>query len=130
MYKESDIPYPENFYALTKLMGESEVSKISEYLIIRTNFVPRKPWPYLAAFTDRFGTYLFAENVAKGIKDVLDKKLHGIIHLVGNEKISMFELAKITTPDVKPMTIEDYEGPPLTMDMSLDTECWKKYSLR
>ena len=130
MYKESDIPYPENFYALTKLMGESEVSKISEYLIIRTNFVPRKPWPYLAAFTDRFGTYLFAENVAKGIKDVLDKKLHGIIHLVGNEKISMFELAKITTPDVKPMTIEDYEGPPLTMDMSLDTECWKKYVLQ
>ena len=130
MYKESDIPYPENFYALTKLMGESEVSKISEYLIIRTNFVARKPWPYPAAFTDRFGTYLFAENVAKGIKDVLDKKLHGIIHLVGDEKISMFELAKITTPDVKPMTVEDYEGPPLTMDMSLDTECWKKYSLR
>ena len=41
----------------------------------------------------------------------------------------MFELAKITTPDVKPMTIDDYEGPPLTMDMSLDTEHWKKYTL-
>jgi len=42
----------------------------------------------------------------------------------------MFELAKITTPKVKPMTIDDYEGPSLTMDMSLDTERWKKYSLK
>ena len=130
MYKESDIPYPENFYALTKLIGESQVSKISDYLIIRTNFVAKKPWPYPTAFTDRFGTYLFAENVAEGIKDVLDEKLHGIIHLVGDKKISMFELAKITTPDIKPMTINDYEGPSLTMDMSLDTEHWKKYSLK
>ena len=60
---------------------------------------------------------------------MLDKDLHGIVHLVGDRKISMFELAQITTPDIKPMTIDDYEGPPLTMDMSLDTEQWKKYSL-
>ena len=32
MYKESDIPYPENFYALTKLIGENEVTKIPNYL--------------------------------------------------------------------------------------------------
>jgi len=86
MYKENDVPYPENFYALTKLIGESEVSKISDYLIIRTNFVSRKPWPYPAAFTDRFGTYLFAGNVAKGIKDILEKDLNGIVHLVGDKK--------------------------------------------
>lgn len=130
MYKESDIPYPENFYALTKLIGESEVSKISDYLIIRTNFVAKKPWPYPAAFIDRFGTYLFAENVANGIKEILAENLTGIIHLVGNKKLSMFELAKIITPDVLPMTIEDYEGPSLTMDMSLDTERWQKYVLK
>src|SRR3989338_2792693 len=72
MYKESDIPYPENFYALTKLLGESEVSKLKNYVILRTNFVAKKPWPYPKAFTDRFGTYLFAENVALGIKEVID----------------------------------------------------------
>ncbi|KAF6245770.1 sugar nucleotide-binding protein [Nitrosopumilus sp. b2] len=129
MYKESDVPYPENFYALTKLVAESEVTKVSNHLIIRTNFVAKKPWPYPAAFTDRFGTYLFAENVAKGIKDILDEDLNEIVHLVGDKKISMFELAQITSPDIKPMTINDYQGPPLTMDMSLDTEKWKKYSL-
>ena len=35
----------------------------------------------------------------------------------------------MTTPDVQPMTIKDYSGPNLTMDMSLDTERRKKYKI-
>ena len=130
MYKENDVPYPENFYALTKLLGENEVTKLSNFIIIRTNFVAKKTWPYPKAFTDRFGTYLFAENVAIGISEILNENLNGIIHVVGNEKISMYELAKITTPDILPMTIKEYDGPRLTMDMSLDSERWKKYVLK
>lgn len=129
MYKESSIPYPENFYALTKLIGEHEVRRLPEFLIVRTNFVAKKKWPYPKAFTDRFGTYLFADDVAKGIEDVQKEKMSGVVHIVGDKKISVFELAKITTPDVQPMTIKDYSGPKLTMDMSLDTERWKKYKL-
>jgi len=129
MYNESSIPYPENFYALTKLLGEQEVKRVANHLIIRTNFTARKRWPYPKAFSDRFGTYLFAEDVAKGIQDVLGSDMSGIIHIVGEQKISMFELAKITTPGVKPMTINEYYGPNLTMDMSLDTQRWKKYKI-
>lgn len=129
MYKESSIPYPENFYALTKLLGEREVSKLSDYLIIRTNFVAKKKWPYPKAFTDRFGTYLFADDVALGIQEVQKEKLKGIVHIVGERKLSVYELAKMTTPNVGIITIKDYSGPPLTMDMSLDTERWKKYKI-
>ena len=129
MYKESSIPYPENFYALTKLLGEYEVNRLRDYLIIRTNFVSKKKWPYPKAFVDRFGTYLFAEDVARGINDVTKENLDGTVHIVGDKKISMFELAKMTTPDVQPMTINEYTGPRLTMDMSLDTERWKKYQI-
>ena len=129
MYTEESIPYPENFYSLTKLLGEFEVNQLPNSTIIRTNFVPRKPWPYEKAFTDRFGTYLFANQVANGILDVLKEKLTGIIHIVGDKKISVFELAKMTTPNIKPMTINDYSGPPLTMDMSLNSERWKKYTI-
>jgi len=129
MYDEDDIPYPKNFYALTKLLGESEISKLTNSVIIRTNFVSKKPWPYPAAFTDRFGTYLFASNVAIGIKEILESDLSGFVHIVGNKKISMYELAKITTPNVLPMKINEYNGPSLTMDMSLDSKRWKKYSL-
>ncbi len=129
MYKESSIPYPENFYALTKLLGEHEIRKLDQYLIVRTNFVAKERWPYPKAFSDRFGTYLFAEQVAKGISDVQKAKLEGVVHIVGDKKMSVLELAKITTPDVKPMTIHDYSGPPLTMDMSLDSERWRRYKI-
>lgn len=129
MYKEKSIPNPENFYALTKLLSEQQVSTLKNSLIIRTNFVSRKKWAYSKAFTDRFGTYLFSDQVANGIHDVLENNLKGIVHIVGNKKISMFELAKKTTPDIKPMNISEYSGPKLTMDMSLDTEIWKKYNL-
>ena len=129
MYEENSIPYPENFYALTKLVGEHEIRRLPKYLIVRTNFVAKKKWPYPKAFTDRFGTYLFADGVAKGIEDIQKENLLGIVHIVGDKKISVFELAKITTPDIKPMTIKEYSGPKLTMDMSLDTKRWRKYKL-
>lgn len=129
MYTESSIPKPVNFYGLTRLDAEKEVQKLQQYTIIRTNYVSMKKWPHLKAFTDRFGTYLFPKQVAQGIHDVQIKKITGIIHIVGDRKISMYELAKLTTPEIKPMTMNDYSGPPLTVDMSLDTERWKKYTL-
>lgn len=129
MYSEESIPYPENFYSLTKLLGEYVVNRLSNSLIIRTNFVGRQKWPYSKAFADRFGTYLFSDQVAQGILDVYNDDLSGIVHIVGNKKISMYELAKINTPEIQSMTMDDYDGPNLTIDMSLDTQRWKKYTL-
>ena len=129
MYTEKSIPYPENFYSLTKLLGEFEVNRLPNATIIRTNFVPKKPWPYEKAFTDRFGTYLFVDQVANGINDTIKEKLTGIVHIVGDKKISVFELAKMTTPQIEPMTINDYSGPKLTMDMSLDSIRLRKYKI-
>lgn len=130
MYDETSIPYPENFYSLTKLLGEYAVNQLENSLIIRTNFVGRKKWPYPKAFTDRFGTYLFSDQVAQGIFDVYSDDLNGIVHVVGDKKISMYELAQLTTHEIQPMTMNDYAGPRLTIDMSLDTKRWKKYTLQ
>ena len=128
-YTEEDIPYPENFYALTKLLGEFVVKKLPNYIIIRTNFVAKEKWRFPKAFVDRFGTYLFAEDVARGIDDVIKAKLQGIVHVCGNRKLSMLDLARITTPNVQPMTMSEYNGPRLTVDMTLDTVRWKKYEI-
>jgi len=130
-YVESDLPYPKNFYSLTKLVSEFVVSEVrsDNWLIIRTNFVPRSRWPYQKAFKDRFGTYLFADDLANAIAKVLEKRITGILHVCGDKRMSMFELAKITTPDVQPMTIEEYSGPPLTMDMSLVSSRIKPFKL-
>ena len=129
MYSEKSLPNPANFYSLTKLIGETIVQSLSNHLIIRTNFVAKKKWPYEKAFTDRFGTYLFADDVAIGIKEIYESKQKGTIHLVGDKIFSMYELAKIPTPDIKPMTLKDYSGPHLTINMTLDSANWKKYQI-
>jgi dTDP-4-dehydrorhamnose reductase len=131
-YVETDIPYPKNFYSLTKLLGEFIVrsSGIRKWLIIRTNFVAREKWPYPKAFVDRYGTYLFADDLALSIKSIIQEGLTGILHVCGGEKLSMFEFAKITTLDVKPMSISEYNGPPLTIDMTLGSIRTKPFRLR
>ncbi len=119
-YTELDVPYPKNFYSLTKFLGEFAVteSDLANYLIVRVNFASRQKWAYPRAFTDRFGSYLFSDDVAIAMKHLIDRGQRGIVHVCG-ERMSMFELAKITTPDILPMTIKDYAGPPLPMEMSL-----------
>jgi len=129
-FTENSFPYPKNFYSLTKLLGEMAVRFTDlRWLVIRGNFVPRAKWLYPKAFTDRWGTYLFADQLAMAIKEVVEKGLCGIVHLVGDKKLSMYELAKMTTPDIEPMTLKEYSGPPLTQDMSLDTIIWHKYKI-
>lgn len=120
-YTEDDLPSPKNFYSLTKLLGEFVVrhSRLPKSIVMRTNFAPREKWHYPKAFADRYGTYLFADDLALAIKSVLDTGLTGVVHVCGNEKMSMLEFAQITTPDVAPTTLTEYEGPALTVDMSL-----------
>ena len=129
-YVETDLPYPKNYYALTKLLAECVVKSSGlKFLIARTNFVARERWPYPKAFTDRYGTYLFASDVAPAVKFIVQQKLTGIVHVCGDEKMSMFELAKITTPNIKPMTLSEYHGVPLTIDMSLDSNRIKPFKI-
>src|SRR3990172_542991 len=59
-YTEEDAPYPSNFYSVTKLVGEQLARTHPHNLIVRTDFVARRPWPYPGAFADRFSTSVFA----------------------------------------------------------------------
>lgn len=132
-YNELSFPYPKHFYGITKIVAETLVlnSNLKSKLVVRANFVPKERWPYPRAFTDRFSTYLFADDVANAIKEVVEKGVTGILHVVGDRRMSMFELAKMTTPDIQPMTVTDYEGPPLTVDMTLETIYpeWRKFKI-
>ncbi len=130
-YTEYDVPAPKNYYSLTKLCGEIVVRQYDNVCVIRTNFVPKTQWKYPKAFIDRFGTYLFADNVAQAIKEVVENKEKGIIHIVGNKRMSMYELALLAgSKNVGKMTLNEYRGPPLTIDMSLSTKRWKKYKIK
>jgi dTDP-4-dehydrorhamnose reductase len=130
-YTEEDVPNPKNYYSFTKLCGELVARQYGNSCIIRTNFVVKGQWKYPKAFADRFGTYLFSDNVAKGIFDVCEKREKGIVHVVGDRRMSMHELAVLaSSKNVGKMTLGEYNGPPLTVDMSLSSKRWKKYKIR
>jgi len=130
-YTEKDVSRPKNFYGFTKKQAENIVLRSNlKHLVVRTNFVAYEPWPYAKAFTDRFGTYLFAQDVAHAIKELIAQGLTGVVHVCGKERMSMFKLAKITTPRIQPMTLKDYDGAaPLTVDMTLRSVRIKPYKL-
>jgi dTDP-4-dehydrorhamnose reductase len=117
-YTEDDIPNPKNFYGLTKLVGEFVAQLMQSHLVVRTNFVAREPWPFPKAFTDRFGTYLFAEDVACGLAELIQSRQQGLVHIAGDRQMSMYELAQMTSSDVGKLTVADVDIP-LTMNMSL-----------
>ena len=129
-YTEDDVPSPKNYYSFTKLCGEIVTRQYGNTCIIRTNFVPKEQWKYPKAFVDRFGTYLFADNVAKGSSEVVKKREKGIIHIVGDRRMSMYDLAILAgSKNVGKMTLNEYNGPCVTVDMSLSTKRWKKYKI-
>jgi len=132
-YTELSLPYPKHFYGVTKLVAETLVlnSSLEKKLVIRSNFAPKERWPYPRAFVDRYGTYLFAEDVAGAMKEVIGKRVAGLLHICGRRRMSMFDLAKMTTPDILPMTMDEYDGPPLTVDMTLETVYpeWRKFEI-
>ena len=130
-YTEDDVPSPKNYYSITKLCGEIITRQHKNTCIIRTNFVQKEQWKYPKAFVDRFGTYLFADQVSDGIFDVCRKKEKGIIHIAGDRRMSMYELAMLAgSKSLGKMTLNEYIGPPLTVDMSLSTKRWKKYKIK
>ena len=133
MEDEDSLPYPKHYYGLTKYVAE-EIAKTynnekMQVTIVRTNFTSM-PWEYPKAFTDRYGTYLFAQGVAKGLRDIVrEKPKYPIIHICGDKKISMYDYAIAGGSKVEPMTLKDYKGTPLTKNMSITSKYWKLYRL-
>lgn len=128
-YAEDDCPNPINFYCLTKLCGEIITGCFENTLILRTNFVPRGKWPHKKAFTDRFGTYLYTDDVAKAVKDVVERRLVGIVHVCGDEKLSMYDVAKFYDKGVEKTTLDEHGHVKLPKNMSLVTKIWHPYRI-
>ena len=119
MYFEDDEPAPVNYYGFTKMEAERYVRLQGNSLIVRTNFAPRGKWPYSHAFIDRFGTYLYPDQIAKKLAEIYTYKPRGVIHICGDRVFSMYQFARLEDPSVKPTTLEEYQGPHLTRNMAL-----------
>ena len=131
--KENDKLGPKTVYGKTKLEGEKLVQEnCDKYFILRTawlygegkNFVKTmlnlsKKNKELKVVNDQIGSPTYAKDLAKAIKEIIDKKSdkYGIYHVTNKGEVSWYEFAKkifeIKNIDIKvnPVTSEEFPRP-------------------
>jgi len=129
-YQEEDATKPVNFYALTKLEGEKEAARASHYHIIRTSFKPR-PFEHPRACADMWTSADYVDVIAKEFALAIAhyQELPKVIH-IATERKSVFALAKLTNPKVKPIKRADIKSVTLPKDTSLDISAWRELKKR
>jgi|MDSZ01.2.fsa_nt_gb dTDP-4-dehydrorhamnose reductase len=97
---------PINTYGISKACGELIVKTLDNYLIIRAPFIRKSTFPYEYAFIDQYTCRQYVDEISSDIiKNTLSKTV-GIVHIVGKYQ-SVYELAKKTNPNVKPIQINE-----------------------
>lgn len=107
---EQERPNPINMYGRTKFIAEERVSALDpNALLVRTNFYgwghanrnsfsdwivqSLKQGKGLTAFSDVYFTPTLIDDLVRAIHDLLDKPIAGVLHIVGEERVSKFEFA-------------------------------------
>ena len=109
-YKEISRTKPLNYYAKTKLLGEKEIKKNENFLIIRTNFFglniikknsfsdkiidQLKNNNQIDLWSNVYFSPLHVENLAFLINFLIRKNINGIFNL-SSQKISKYKLGKL-----------------------------------
>jgi dTDP-4-dehydrorhamnose reductase len=113
-YSEQDAPAPGSVYGRTKLEGEERVRSVSEgFLVVRTSWVFGRGRNFIAAILaqagarrrgaasgplrvvgDQRGRPTYAEDLAAGIRGLLDAGAGGLYHLAGGGVATWWDLAR------------------------------------
>ena len=104
-YKENESPHPASAYGRSKLQGEKFAhEELTDVAICRSGGIYGKGSPLLGwflaeikagrtveCFVDVFNSPTYAENLAEMIETVISKRLSGVFHTVGRERVSRLE---------------------------------------
>jgi len=104
-YKENELPQPTSAYGRSKLQGERLAQEeLPGVAVCRSGGIYGKGSPLLGwflaeikagqtveCFVDVFNSPTYAENLAEMIERVISKRLGGVFHTVGRERVSRFE---------------------------------------
>lgn len=112
-YTETDVPMPASFYGESKLEAENLIQALNVgATIVRTSLVfgyedhlsrsniatkvidhLKVGKPYKVPF-DQIRTPTFAEDLALALVNITQKKINGVFHVAGDEKISVADFSK------------------------------------
>jgi hypothetical protein len=100
---ETDVPIPVNtWYGYSKLVGDALVQlKSNNHLICRLSHKPN-PFPYESAWTDIHTNCDSANVIAGLVIDLVNLEAVGVYN-VGTEIKSIYDLAKRSNPEIKPI---------------------------
>lgn len=112
LYSEDDVPAPVNYYGSTKLAAENAVKESGlKWNIIRTVLVYGKASPgsrsnlvtwvkksleegkNIKVVCDQWRTPTYVEDLAKGIRLVINQKTNGIYHISGKDLLTPYDMA-------------------------------------
>ena len=110
MKKEEDEPNPINVYGKTKLDGEKMLKKISTPNIIVRTSTPfgihsiKMSFPFwikknielkkdIEVIIDQYTSPTYVPDISKMIIEIVKKKITGIVHIAGSNRISRYEFA-------------------------------------
>jgi len=124
---EEDVPvHCPTWYGYTKLLGDGCVQLNSNnYLLIRCTHKPT-PFPYEKAFVNLIGNFDYVNKITEIIIKLVKANAVGVYN-VGTEMKSMYQMAKETSENVKPVnTVCD---PGMPSDVSMDITKLKNFLL-
>jgi len=118
-YGPNDLINPLSKYAKTKASAELLVRTYDNSLVIRTSFYGHE-FPYPIAFYDQWSSKDYVDVIAPKVLEEIQKNKTGISH-VHSRKRTIYEIAKLKSPDVKAMSYEEFDFN-LPRDTSLRSE--------
>lgn len=130
-YVEADIPHPIEWYGATKYQAEQIVTSIPSTIVrisypYRAQFDPKpdlvrkllsklRQGDTLKLFTDQITTLTYVDDIALGLRRIIDSPQTGIFHLVGSSSQSPYELGQLLASTfgydpslIQPSLLSDY----------------------
>jgi dTDP-4-dehydrorhamnose reductase len=143
-YGEADAPNPLHLYGETKAEAERIILRNPKHMVVRTSLngglshkgnhsFNEQLWHALQSgqgmklFTDEFRSPIFAGDTARAVWELAEKRVAGIFHVAGAQKLSRYEIGQLLLqrkPELKGRIeagrAKDFPGPPRALDTTLD----------
>jgi len=121
-YKETDPVLPFNNYGWSKLGGESAVHMYKNSLILRI-CMTQKPFIHKKALSDVYFNFIFQEEIAKKIPELI--RLKGILN-VGGPISTIYSFAKKHNSNVKKISLKKIKTIVFKKNMSMNVKKFNK----